>query len=500
MRKAISNHIPITHLEFALIHTDYALRLPAFSCIDTIVISHFPCATKREALGHEIRIWMESLRYACKCAEKEYTYTLLQCLNALMYRIAVAEDDSYINRQIENVEETSLLQVFVCDFLITELSIKQGMYPGTVFQKEDFILSLLRHILGFVSERYPDYIYVGAVGHKIKKLNQGKGKKTMTVRRFSEFHFKTINNITCSLLSKETLSSLLSLLHSIWDRTRSNAFNLMRDILHFGLYCSVRAGQRISLPALLSTRATRSSLYARGVHLASSPRQRESDTGSRILAILYITSSSIDRELFLTELLNLVRKRLEKMRLSLDNILHQKIYSAEKDSEVSGVEAHGPYALPLAHGLIQALRLSVECAKSDAFPVSKKTTLGGNTEVHGQESDNLIGLYEEILSVCRGSIETSLAVVADLKNEDEITNESSLTSESETLNTSSTYKNKASPTGSSTPLNVNTGAIGANAVFASLKELDENDANRRTAIQRIIVSNFYFMQGTLRHS
>ena len=30
---------------------------------------------------------------------------------------------------------------------------------------------------------------------------------------------------------------------------------------------------------------------------------------------------------------------------------------------------------------------------------------------------------------------------------------------------------------SSTPLNVNTGAIGANAVFASLKPSDENDEN-----------------------
>jgi len=70
-----------------------------------------------------------------------------------------------------------------------------------------------------------------------------------------------------------------------------------------------------------------------------------------------------------------------------------------------------------------------------------------------------------MVSICCRLIKVALAVAADLKQQDEIGDEVA-----------------------STPLHVNTDAIGANAVFASIKTMSETEEMLRTAGQRIIVS------------
>jgi hypothetical protein len=116
--------------------------------------------------------------------------------------------------------------------------------------------------------------------------------------------------------------------------------------------------------------------------------------------------------------------------------------------------------LPMAHGLIHALRLFVECpsislSESDAF-------------------------YERISLVCSRALQISLSVVADLK-EGAFLNEDGIL-EDELLVETATHKLPRAP------LNVNTGAVGANAVFSSIQQMDENDTIKRITFQRVIVS------------
>jgi hypothetical protein len=96
-----------------------------------------------------------------------------------------------------------------------------------------------------------------------------------------------------------------------------------------------------------------------------------------------------------------------------------------------------------------------------------------------RESDSF---YERISLVCSRALQISLSVVADLKigaslNEDGVL-------EDELLVETATHKL------SRAPLNVNTGAVGANAGFSSIQHADENETIQRVTFQRVIVSFF----------
>jgi len=374
------------------------------------------------------------------------------------------------SEQKNSLKSRSLLTSFVCDFLILDLFCKQASYPGTAQEKEQFILSLLRCIVAFISASYPYYVAIQSQGQKSQRAGN-TGKKLPTKRRVSEFQVSASNKILRVLLSENTFSTLISLQNSMWDRTRSTASALSCDLLHLGFYVKKYENEEITFPKYLRSSKGRNSLYARSLHLASSPRQRESDTGARILSILYSSSLPIERGPFLKDLLNVLEKRLHIMQQSLGVVhsnvssnMKNKSYEKEKKIEVETAN------LPLAHGLIQAVCLSVEYAKEDSFPVDLNALSTKDSET---KESVLLELYEKIIKVCCDSIKTSLAVVADLKR-------------------SGTQNNNADEPGKSqscsTPLNVNTGAIGANAVFASIKSISKDDEVKRTSIQRIIVS------------
>jgi hypothetical protein len=97
--------------------------------------------------------------------------------------------------------------------------------------------------------------------------------------------------------------------------------------------------------------------------------------------------------------------------------------------------------LPLAHGLIQAIRLIVERVEFGNVPDADK-------------------LYESMTRICFQAIELSLVVVADIKE-----NDTDAPSEGDS------WKNARAKLGKNVPLNINTGAIGANAAFDSDKKV-----------------------------
>lgn len=177
--------------------------------------------------------------------------------------------------------------------------------------------------------------------------------------------------------------------------------------------------------------------------------------GSRVLALigaLYETEQ--ERIQHNADILAILDERLHIMAGVLGAApLTSKVASVESgDSPLLGDGSK----MPMAHGLMMALRLTVE---------SNSIALGKNDL-----------FYESFAAFCCRAIQMSLAVVADVTDSTTLGVENPLDS--------------ASTTRIGTPLNVNTGAIGANAGFSSIIETDEDETLRCLAYQRIIVS-FY---------
>ena len=120
--------------------------------------------------------------------------------------------------------------------------------------------------------------------------------------------------------------------------------------------------------------------------------------------------------------------------------------------------------LPLAYGLLQALRLMLE--QTRVLAERDGMTNSGKIEA----SNDCTRTYQDVADISSRAIKTSLSIIADLKkdgDEDEMATEAS--------------------TKPATPLNVNTGAIGANAVYSSIKGGDREAEEQRYALQRVVI-------------
>ena len=89
--------------------------------------------------------------------------------------------------------------------------------------------------------------------------------------------------------------------------------------------------------------------------------------------------------------------------------------------------------------------------------------------------DRLEEVCADATKLCTRAIGTLLAVVADTS--------ASAPEEEEEVGVDVDSEGHCG-----TPLNVNQGAIGANASFAAVREDDEEERARRTAVQRLVVS------------
>ena len=121
--------------------------------------------------------------------------------------------------------------------------------------------------------------------------------------------------------------------------------------------------------------------------------------------------------------------------------------------------------LPLAHGLVHALRLIIDSN------LTKKGT--GSREI-----------FMMLTNICCRAIEVSLVVVADINDD---VDEQSFEQQGITA-TKQRWKSARSRKSGSAPINVNTGALGANATFASCKPISKEELFDRLAMQRILVS------------
>ena len=401
------------------------------------------CTPDTDILGiaKEAEIWRFAFRYAAKTTEsREYTSSLLHCLFGFIDRFLIAESNltqGSLGTEVPvlgNMPGLPKVTSFVKDFVIHDVIARKGAYPGAVHEKEGFCISLLEGILTFATQDQSH-----ASDNSLTKNG------VIFKRRRRKIEVDAMADVVGSLLSREVFAALFALLQSQWDSTRKNAFRFLTKLV------SVAQTRNMPLPAEYSLKYRRIALLSRGIYLASSPRQRESDTGARMVAFLHISlTSGDDRANFMTELADLLELRIDCMKDKLAMLLSSgNDNAAESDASIDGSD------LPLGHGIIQAIRLAI---KSDS------------------PSDIREDLYCRISILFCRALQVSLSVVADVKDGE-------LLDGIIETGVSSTSRDQGS-----TPLNVNTGAIGANGLFSSVNMNGEGELRRRLAVQRVVVS------------
>jgi hypothetical protein len=429
-------------LENALRHNNPDIRLAAFRSLEVVVSSLYQVqdncdnikAQYETEMGldnkapldySEVEYWKKNLRYAVKVADKGYILHLLASTMHLADRLLS--------------ENSSLFDDFVVEFLIKSTFLDLT-YPGTVSVKEEFSLQLVEHIFALVR----------TVEESLQKP--------------SDLQRNAVERVKLALLSEDVLNSLHNLIHSSWESTRTNSFQFLCKLLIMS--------KRSNIPLPLSWNAYSSIviLKLRAMHLTSSPRPKEADTGARILAMLSMIDTDLCREL-----VNLLDERLAVMQSSLRAFLSvsepHKLFSGVSSSDsktnIGTVLSTSPtnldsLPLALAHGFMLALHLTIECN------ISNNSTLD----------------FQRVSVLCRQAIEMSLVVVADIIDDpaDEVSADKNTWKTVLSSRVSSRSRNDG------TPLNINTGALGANASFASIKFSSTEDSDRRAMTQRIVVS------------
>eukprot|EP00554_Chaetoceros_debilis_P014698 CAMPEP_0194123918 /NCGR_PEP_ID=MMETSP0150-20130528/56526_1 /TAXON_ID=122233 /ORGANISM="Chaetoceros debilis, Strain MM31A-1" /LENGTH=2190 /DNA_ID=CAMNT_0038817389 /DNA_START=149 /DNA_END=6718 /DNA_ORIENTATION=- len=437
LRKSVARALPMSSLRASLTHEVSRLRLVAFQSIGSILIAYDDIAISPiEHIKTEIRFWTESLPYACKCSEREYIVNMSKALMAFMSKISDIEALQCSNTPL--LEGESLLEVFVNDFLLHEIFCKHSAYPSTVSEKEKWALSMFEVIVSFASQN------TNKATLKKKKLS-----KDEPLRRAFPAQEKWCRNIMHCVLSDDVISALLTMLNSMWDSTRSLTYDLVLAVLEYAHHNSAK------LPKVFTDKQAFLLFQARAIHLASSPRQRESDTGARMLSILSATiSSRVEQFEYIENISTLLIQRLIIMESSLKRFMSKQEVHSEKERSV----------LPLAHGLMQSITLIVEHSSFSSIPDAQS-------------------LLETIARTCFKAIELSLCIVADMKDSSKLEN-----------GDSGTLQKSKNPKSGNVPLNVNTGAIGANATFASLESVDDDEVTRRFLMQRVVMGTWLLIR------
>jgi Putative death-receptor fusion protein (DUF2428) len=416
LRREIALVLNPSRMRMALASFSSHLRVAAFSALEMSIYQ----ASVVDQLEQECQLWRFGLDYASKFDGREYMASILQALALFMDQLLLHQE-AVIDGCNSNISFNS----FVLGYLVQDLFITRLGYPGTAFEKESFALALFECILVFVFR-----------GDELALESKLLNKTGSLFRRRRSDHEETILGETeTGLHSPDVFSTLFGLLHSAWDSTRSEAYRLLASLIGIG------RSRSLSFPVEYSL-ADNGPLERRAVFLASSPRQREADTGAKMLALLYWARSSWDvRVCYLRRIARMFEERLDMIRAFLADVV------ADSSGKVD--------SLPLAHGLAQALALML------AF----------NDGCGDNGSGQTAALRSEMTKHFCGAIKIALSVVADY-NVEEI-------GENADQFGSIGYSDIVNP-----------GAIGANGTFASLSGGTLAENNRRLSSQRIVIGSW----------
>lgn len=322
---------------------------------------------------------------------------------------------SILLQRLQGVSSAAFRDFFT--FLVRTLVVRNA-YPATVHEKEDLLLLCMSAIIDTVA---------------------------LTIEGEAEW-------MTEMLCKACTFEPLLHMLFSKWDKGRTSAFNLLKKIFVLRKkqlkVASSSAVVDIPLPAALTSEL----YFKRAIHLASSPRQKESDSGAYLLRLLFVASDCDSK--FLRRVVDIVIERVQNMEVALRGI------ATAKDGQ----------DLPLAHGLLLAMKMCVD----EGVGLREASGGGGSDEEKGESGVKEL-LRRDIVDICSKAIDLSLAVICDIKD-----NEGDPHGDDRALGGGSISANNIT-------LNVNGGCLGANTSFGGLT-MKEEEKSKRSGVQRIVVS------------
>jgi hypothetical protein len=435
--------LPRKRLREALTHASAPVRVTALQSMSHIVGSYDEeTEHSLDTIKQEMELFKYMLPFAIKTEGKEYVASVLECLLIFLDRLMMAEAASLSKSAVltEPLPETFS---FIVGFLLGDMINFLG-YPGTVADKETFLLAMLECITLFSAREFPL-----SLDPKLLPKNSNVWKRN---RRAVEE--ATLSQVRMTLVGPEVFASLFSILHSKWDSTRATAYKLFTCLLVLAQDASV------AIPSDFCSGPARKSLLENATLLASSPRQREADTGSRLLAILChsLLKNSEKKLHYVTELVDMLEDRLDCMKRQLVAIVGDSVQLTAGSS------------LPLAHGLIQALRLVVE---------NDRLFLG---EVDPQMEH----FFSRMAQIFCHAIQISLSVVADVRDGEIL----------EGMETNVLFSDADSGVTKPVESKVNPGTIGANGTFSSISRVTEDEHLQRLASQRIVIGSWLLTKET----
>jgi Putative death-receptor fusion protein (DUF2428) len=446
IRDIVAATLPKSRLQSGLVHELPSIRIAALQVIGSVVTTYGNAAMfSLDFVRSEVELWMFALPSSIKTDGKEHILAIHQCLLLFLDRLLLAEASSFdeTKRNVGDVKPLRMFHSFVVDFLVNDILLKKAGYPGTVELKESFLLTLMECLIVFSARDHP-------LATESKLL-----PKNLPVfrRRRRDVEECAILEVKISLSSSNLFGCLTTLLHSAWDSTRSGAYRILVSLLRF------REMSPIIFPEMCTDAASRTQLLSKGIFLASSPRQREADTGAKLISFMYLSLSSVhEKQDLMASLVDLLDRRLTFMKQHLAALL----CNSGNYSQALG--------LPLAHGIVHALRLVTECSD-----------LHLSLE-HIESKEFISSISTEMISLFFRALRVSLAVVADVKN-GEILNgmDEDIVLEFD---------------GNRSTTMVNPSAIGANGIFSSVKRFSFTETSKRLASQRIVIGSWLLTKET----
>ncbi|KAL3938067.1 MAG: hypothetical protein SGARI_001888 [Bacillariaceae sp.] len=205
--KTISNEI----FHSALIHASTSIRLAAVKAMELVVMSQEGYTD----ICDEALRWKLALPFSVKANEsREYRTYLLQSLFLFLDRLCIWD----AGRSKAGVETgLPVFKSFVIDFLLNDIFLQKGGYPGVVADKETFCTALLDCILTFSlqDQRFGD-------------SNIFARNSAIFIRKRSKEESAAMDDLLRAVVKEDIFSSLLALLHSVWDPTRAAAFDCLK--------------------------------------------------------------------------------------------------------------------------------------------------------------------------------------------------------------------------------------------------------------------------------
>ena len=420
LRESIRKAVTREDLLTAASHFSPSMRLAAIQSfgpwleLDNLL---FEETNRIEYVRKTLYMWKLMLPPSSKYDAREYITTIMRVLFDGLREILLSDDPNLLLE----------LRTFILSFLVEEMIIRVA-YPGSTKECQIFAVGLIESLLVFVCPTAPKYKYywVHSDGKKGSDFEEDGSTR-------SRFFDRIVGDERFGIVT----TACIVLLNTIWDSVKKQAFGLsqiMVWILHNGkLSCKDRLVGVNDMPIDLALRK------------ASTKRQRDADTGSYLLSLSLLCGRANRK--------GNVAVIMQDIDSKFDYLIHNITQLLSSHSNMQGA------GVPMIHGIVRALGLTILSVQSNAFNISFN------------ESD--------LIDMLVTALQISLIMVADVADSRHLVALEGTTQNAQDL-LNFQQQIKASK-------KINPGAIGANGIFSTTENLTDEDLLERSVSQQLVV-------------